>query len=461
MGTLMDKLNATNATKEQIRQAIERKKVSVPENTPLKDYPAKIDGIYPDALFLKTEVLLPEFPDTSEKPIGVAAYDKLFLAYTSSNIYFVSKNGSAWKQYRFADFYPIAIYSFRDMFIAIANNKDYTLRSKDGITWEKSSVFSGVVIEGGSVWGVDNGDGTFFLFIKSKKKMMQTTDGISWTPPASSISFVSNSFDSAVFDKKTKKFYYLRPTGVTWSDGGYSLSLYSSEDGKTGKLLLKNTTDGYDSVYSLVFQGDNQGHLMLAAYVKQSNGYSDNRTCVFDVSDGTKAVKVTENIGMLLRAYGSGYSASLKSGWVYVNQMHDISGDGKTTTSGEGLCKLSGDATQVSGVIFQQVFRINIADKIYSIDTNGFLGMQNGIFFYRYTDTTSQEYKVLYSAFPINSPQPTLNNYIQDASDELQTDNVIFAIISNGTIELLADGANITEFKNALQAAYEAGVNSI
>ena len=53
MGTLMDKLNATNATKEQIRQAIERKKVSVPTNTPLKDYPAKIDAIYPDALFLK------------------------------------------------------------------------------------------------------------------------------------------------------------------------------------------------------------------------------------------------------------------------------------------------------------------------------------------------------------------------------------------------------------------------
>lgn len=51
MGTLMDKLNATNASKEKIRQAIERKKVSVPTNTPLKDYPAKIDGIYPDALF--------------------------------------------------------------------------------------------------------------------------------------------------------------------------------------------------------------------------------------------------------------------------------------------------------------------------------------------------------------------------------------------------------------------------
>ena len=45
MGTLMDKLNATNASKEQIRQAIERKKVSVPAETPLKDYPAKIEAL--------------------------------------------------------------------------------------------------------------------------------------------------------------------------------------------------------------------------------------------------------------------------------------------------------------------------------------------------------------------------------------------------------------------------------
>ena len=53
-------------SKEQIRQAIERKKVSVPTNTPLKDYPAKIDGIYPDALFFANAI----YPKTLMQNLG-------------------------------------------------------------------------------------------------------------------------------------------------------------------------------------------------------------------------------------------------------------------------------------------------------------------------------------------------------------------------------------------------------
>ena len=86
MGTLMDKLNATNATKEQIRQAIERKKVSVPTNTPLKDYPAKIDGIYPDALFLKDCKF-------GKLPISSFFGHSLYVKKTDGKSFFLAVNG--------------------------------------------------------------------------------------------------------------------------------------------------------------------------------------------------------------------------------------------------------------------------------------------------------------------------------------------------------------------------------
>lgn len=175
MGTLMDKLNATNASKEQIRQAIERKKVSVPAETPLKDYPAKIDGIYPDALFLETKDYEPMFRSLPYPPTGfneivdLCITDKYvaYAGYDSNTVKFklVKFENGMWNDskevvvgHHGEDYADIEmdcnkngfLIAYRARRINLVGTSTYVYHSVDGATWK--SVYT-------EKDGFNNGDG--------------------------------------------------------------------------------------------------------------------------------------------------------------------------------------------------------------------------------------------------------------------------------------------------------------
>ena len=181
MGTLMDKLNATNATKEQIRQAIERKKVSVPTNTPFKDYPDKIDGIYPDALFLRDTNISSKLPValswrticSSDKKIVMAGCNR--YSDGTNKIVCADKNG--WKVVNV----PV---SRSWCHSAFGNGKfllgaDYTdsdqnmLYSSDAQTWKIAKLPFSAMIQG-IVF-----DGEKFV-AKTTQGVIRSNDGMAW-----------------------------------------------------------------------------------------------------------------------------------------------------------------------------------------------------------------------------------------------------------------------------------------
>ena len=149
MGTLMDKLNATNATKEQIRQAIERKKVSVPTNTPLKDYPAKIDGIYPDALFLKTDLVFKHVMPNPTWPAYMFCEGKVnnktviigVIHNTTTSSYMYASENEPWRLRRFPSGLPSLCVAYGNGRFVIApsnrSNEYKIMVSSDGVNWEQ------------------------------------------------------------------------------------------------------------------------------------------------------------------------------------------------------------------------------------------------------------------------------------------------------------------------------------
>lgn len=152
MGTLMDKLNATNDAKEQIRQAIERKKVSVPTSTPLKQYPEKIDAIYPDALFLKdSKICRSDSFSVLENVIfenGVYISSGDMLHVNNGREYYVGNERDGWSKHQVSskDNRKPKIEFGNGVFVmsytSYSDNKQVVAQtSTDGVNWSEHNVF--------------------------------------------------------------------------------------------------------------------------------------------------------------------------------------------------------------------------------------------------------------------------------------------------------------------------------
>lgn len=250
MGTLMDKLNATNATKEQIRQAIERKKVSVPTNTPLKDYPAKIDGIYPDALFLKTKDYEPMFRSLPYPPNDFRVCDlcitENFVAYAGY------ENGAMFKLVKFeggkwvdgnsvrisTDTYDDAhvemdvnsngfLIAYRPQRSNEAGEFNYVYHSPDGVKWKsvytkKDGFYYGMTFAVGKNFIKD---GFCVCIIDSKNasnnylfRFLISYNGIDWTIKESS-SIQNGNYESIRYIEQAKLF--IREKGTSYNSDYY------------------------------------------------------------------------------------------------------------------------------------------------------------------------------------------------------------------------------------------------
>lgn len=232
MGTLMDKLNATNATKEQIRQAIERKKVSVPTNTPLKDYPAKIDAIYPDALFTREcnfgngckatlgGDAVTQWADNVVYGNGVYIGYGLKTSYTDySNpgnaIIVKSSNESDWVRVALSEVDKIIFYN--GVFVCMHKNYSAGLRwSADGKTWNNVKISGGTNYMGG-LFLIDN---NYLYIVKNDSSsdgstihLYRSSDGKNFTKIDSS-GFPTHNYPitSIVYVDKFKKYYMCKST---------------------------------------------------------------------------------------------------------------------------------------------------------------------------------------------------------------------------------------------------------
>ena len=191
MGTLIDKLNATNASKEQIRQAIERKKVSVPENTPLKDYPAKIDGIYPDALFLreqKQSVTIPS--DIHEKyPVIIKIqywhnnWILIGLNKSGERVVATYSNGAWYNRITMSnaegrvDWFDFA-FTFNEVLVSDMNSGVLLISKDYGLSWDNVSILDANPKE---IVRLGEGRSSEFLVCTSNNTLyLSENEGSSW-----------------------------------------------------------------------------------------------------------------------------------------------------------------------------------------------------------------------------------------------------------------------------------------
>lgn len=227
MGTLMDKLNATNDAKEQIRQAIERKKVSVPTSTLLKQYPEKIDAIYPDALFLKdSKICRSDSFSVLENVIfenGVYISSGDSIHSGNGREYYVGNERDGWSKHQISsnDNRKPKIEFGNGVFVmaytSYSDNKQVVAQtSTDGVNWSEHNVFritnrycKGVlpIIFNGNefIVGFYDADNYYYFF--------KSTDGKTWTEIGSRISIGINNYPS---------FFYCEKSGM------YFLSIYKT-----------------------------------------------------------------------------------------------------------------------------------------------------------------------------------------------------------------------------------------
>lgn len=261
MGTLMDKLNATNASKEQIRQAIERKKVSVPAETPLKDYPAKIDGIYPDAIFMQennfgngcttkfTEnEIVTQWPRKVIYGNGVYVGCDLLSTRTGVNrvnqaVLVKSSKESDWIRYGTAQTNEIVF--FKGVFVCVDNASSLLLRwSINGKTWNTCSFsdgtkyFSGVFFSDDKyLYIIDKGDSYTKLYRSENGKAFSLVDTSGYPTGGYPIT-------SMVYSKKYKKYYMCQSK---WSGGAPRFLHFYSEDLKTW-TPIKNMDGDFEEI---------------------------------------------------------------------------------------------------------------------------------------------------------------------------------------------------------------------
>lgn len=250
MGTLMDKLNATNATKEQIRQAIERKKVSVPENTPLKDYPAKIDGIYPDALFFGETNLGNPLPMKAIWQTMTSGDGKIILAGREGNnntTKIVVGTKKRWQIVTLPQAEKWSVSCFGGgVFVLCGSMFSKIVYSNDGLTWK---VASHPLTTPVSCMAYGN---NLFVAGSYGQGMIYSSDGATWkkTPgsPSTEISKIIFAFDyffvmtdaGGVYKSKDLKSWLT--VSVPWNYRQVRAFGFAYSDGILATLLDQNGT---------------------------------------------------------------------------------------------------------------------------------------------------------------------------------------------------------------------------
>lgn len=262
MGALIDKLNATNAYKEQIRQAIERKKVSVPTDTPLKDYPAKIDAIYPDAIFMQENnfsdgctTTLSNGDTVTQWANDVVYGNGIYVGYnletthtdySSVNNAFLVKDSVGGDWVRVASSKPENVVFFNGVFVCMYNSYSAGMRwSADGKTWNNVKVSGGTNYMGGIFFS----DNNYLYLVKSDGSttyLYRSSDGKTFTKIDTS-TFPTSSYPitSMLYSDKLKKYYMCKSQ---YSGGAPRYQHYYSSD-------LKNWTsieDNLDGDFRLV-----------------------------------------------------------------------------------------------------------------------------------------------------------------------------------------------------------------
>lgn len=257
MGTLMDKLNATNATKEQIRQAIERKKVSVPASTPLKQYPEKIDAIYPDAIFMQENNFSDGCTTTLRNGDTVTQWAKnvvygngIYVGYNLettntdySSVYnaFLVKSSTESDWVRVDTGKPTKVVFFNGIFVCMYESTYYGVRwSADGKTWNSCTISGGTNYVGGIFFA----DNNYLYLVKSDGSttyLYKSSDGKSFTKVDTS-SFPTSSYPitSMLYSDKLKKYYMCKSQ---YSGGAPRYQHYYSSD-LTTWTTIQDDLDG-------------------------------------------------------------------------------------------------------------------------------------------------------------------------------------------------------------------------
>lgn len=241
MGTLMDKLNAVNTSKEQIRQAIERKRVSIPKSTKLKDYPAKIDAIYPDALFLKDSKICRS--DSFSVLENVIYANGIYISsgdvshVGNGREYYVGNERDGWSKHNVNsndNKKPTIVYGngvFVMAYTAYSDNKQVVSQtSTDGINWSQHNVFR---LDSKYCYGVlpiiFNGSEFIVAFSDSDKYhyFFKSTDGKTWTQTGRKVSINNNTYFSFFYCEKSRTYFVLTDRSVykstnliNWSSSG-------------------------------------------------------------------------------------------------------------------------------------------------------------------------------------------------------------------------------------------------
>ena len=326
MGTLMDKLNATNATKEQIRQAIERKKVSVPENTPLKDYPAKIDGIYPDALFMQdckfgdgAKTL-----DNNQEPIRIycfkVVYGKgIYIGYDlfsepynykySEGVLIKSSNNADWEYVPIynAKFRKIVFY--KDVFVGLCSYANTVLQySTDGRKWTYCNVVGTDTAQYSNAplfydekhiytTGNPTNDG--------KLELLRSADGKTFSVVnPNPLPSNSNEISSAFYSKRTKKYY------VSYND-------YNCYVGETlsGLKIRSDINGNFLEVGNHIYVNRNYNEVYVCWYENDKGDFIN--IMEDDSSNNTKDINVINYLNG--NYFGYKYSSTNKYRMFYSN----------------------------------------------------------------------------------------------------------------------------------------------
>lgn len=244
MGALIDKLNATNAYKEQIRQAIERKKVAVPESTPLKDYPAKIDAIYPDAIFMQENnfgdgctTTLSNGDTVTQWAKNVVYGNGIYVGYnlaTTSTDYssvgnaFLVKSSTESDWVRVASGKPVNVVFFNGVFVCQYESTYYGTRwSADGQTWESCTFSDGKDFVGDMFFS----DNSYLYTVRSDGSttyLYKSSDGKTFANVDTS-GFPTHSYPitSMLYSDKLKKYYMCKSQ---YSGGAPRYVYYYSSD---------------------------------------------------------------------------------------------------------------------------------------------------------------------------------------------------------------------------------------
>ena len=225
--------NSIKTTKEAIRQAIADKDVDIPADTAFADYPAKIEGIYPDALFLRESnlgqlpsVTLPEGPQSKTFTDVLLENDRVIGLGVNGDVY-VGTDIAGWQlmsemQSKYWMFlaYGNGVYVAVQTYFGTTNAYFYSTDLKN---WQTGTLPDSVVWEGLTFTGSQ-----FVLCgaIHSNGHMVICTseNGVDWVTVSSNFPSGARSFNGMFY---INGIYFFEVQGITYTDLYYSLDLQS------------------------------------------------------------------------------------------------------------------------------------------------------------------------------------------------------------------------------------------